>query len=221
MYIDLVCLANSRKYNANCIAGREWSASEHAWIRPVAATEHGEILADTCMLQGLWPQRQVRPFDIVRLELQGLPSPQEHPEDRLLGSARWTSIGTLHPSDLRKLVDPPDVPIPVEPSPNATDHLTRSYLLSHPLTRSLWLIEVPSLKLVSKAKDVGLKWYAEFTYQGVDYRLRVTDDYFLQRLEKQGRLREGLRPEKHICISIGVHYEAMDAYYKLVAAVLP
>lgn len=221
MFVDLLCLANSRKLNAKCIAGKEWDTSDHPWIRPVSAAEHGGVPSDVCVLQGLWPQREVRPLDIVRVELQGLPSPQEHPEDRLLGPALWINKGTIHPGDVGKFVDPPGTPTPVDPTTNASDHLSRSFVLAHPLTRSLWLIEVPALKLASKANGVELKWYVEFIYGGVDYRLRVTDDYFLQRLQRQGKLYDGPRPEKHLCISIGVYFESMDAYYKLAAAVLP
>lgn len=221
MFVDLLCLANSRKLNAKCIAGKEWSTSDHLWIRPVSAAEHGGVSSDVCMLQGLWPQREVRPLDIMRVELQGLPSPQEHPEDRLLGPALWINKGTIHPGDVGKFVDPPSIPIPMDSAANASDHLSRSFVLAHPLTRSLWLIEVPTLKLASKANGVKLKWYVEFTHGGVDYRLRVTDDYFLQRLREQGRLHDGPRPEKHVCISIGVYFEPRDAYYKLAAAVLP
>jgi hypothetical protein len=221
VHVDLLCLANSRKYQANCIAGKEWSSPDHSWIRPVSNTEHGEVSSDVSTPQGLWPSREVRPLDIVRVELQGTPFPQVHPEDRLLGPTPWEHKGTIHPSQLGAFADPPDTPIPLDPNSSSTDHLSSAFVRANPLRRSLWLIEVPSLKLASKSDGDRVKWYVEFAFGGVDYRLRVTDEYFRARLEKQGRLHDGPRPEKHLCISIGVYFAAMDAYYKLAAAVLP
>jgi hypothetical protein len=165
--------------------------------------------------------RQIRPLDIVTMELQGLPSPQEHPEDRLIGQGSWAYKRSLHPAEIGKFVDPPDVAIPLDRSVSGTDRLSRGYVLAHPLTRSLWLIEVPAINLVSKEGSREVKWYAEFHYSGIDYRLKVTDDAFRHRLELRNQLKEGSRPEKHLCISIGVYFEAMDAYYKLVAGVMP
>jgi hypothetical protein len=221
MEIELVCLANSKKLGARCIAGKEWSTPEHSWIRPVSDVEHGAVPESACQLRGTSPQRGLRPLDIVRVELQGMPSPQEHPEDRLLGPSAWVHVGTIDPDQLSSFVDSPDTIIPMDPDASRTDHLGSAYVLAHPLRRSLWLIEVPALKLVWKEGNDGPKWYAEFWYRNTTYRLKVTDTFFLDLLEQQGTLREGARPERHLCISIGVYYAKMEAYYKLVAAVLP
>lgn len=165
--------------------------------------------------------RQIRPLDIVSMELQGLPSPQEHPEDRLIGQGSWVYKRSLHPADIGEFVDPPDVAIPLDRSVSETDRLSRTYVLAHPLARSLWLIEVSAMRLVLKEDWRGAKWYAEFHYCGIDYRLAVTDRVFRHRLELQGQLKEGLRPERHLCISIGVYFAQQNAYFKLVAGVLP
>jgi hypothetical protein len=40
----MACLANSRKINGRCIAGKEFDQNESgAWIRPVGAREYGEV----------------------------------------------------------------------------------------------------------------------------------------------------------------------------------
>lgn len=44
VYKRIVCLANSRKLNHRCIAGREYrDGRAGAWIRPVSAREHEEV----------------------------------------------------------------------------------------------------------------------------------------------------------------------------------
>jgi len=40
----IVCLANSRKYNGRCIAGKEMVSGQYGeWIRPVSDRKEGEI----------------------------------------------------------------------------------------------------------------------------------------------------------------------------------
>ncbi len=40
----IVCLANSRKLQGRCIAGREWINQEAGlWVRPVSNREHQEV----------------------------------------------------------------------------------------------------------------------------------------------------------------------------------
>jgi hypothetical protein len=40
----IVCLANSRKLNGRCLAGKEFGGTGvGAWVRPVGAREHGEV----------------------------------------------------------------------------------------------------------------------------------------------------------------------------------
>ena len=40
----IVCLANSRKLNGRCLAGKEFGGKGvGTWIRPVGAREHGEV----------------------------------------------------------------------------------------------------------------------------------------------------------------------------------
>jgi hypothetical protein len=65
------------------------------------------------------------------------------------------------------------------------------------------------------------KWYVEFWHESIDYRLSMANDSFLQHLRGQGRLHDGPRPEKCVCISIGIYFEPRDAHYKLATAGLP
>src|SRR2546430_11988689 len=100
----LVCLANSRKLNGRCIAGREWlNDRPGAWVRPVSDRPHQEVSEYERQYQdGSDP----RPLDIMDVPvIQQCPSIHQTENWLLDPDEYWTKIGEFrseeHTSELQ------------------------------------------------------------------------------------------------------------------------
>ena len=84
---DILCLANSNKMRGACFAGLRLDGG--GWIRPVAATEFGELHREHITLDdGSSP----RVLDIVRITFEG-PAPEPHqPENWRLAAKPWRLV---------------------------------------------------------------------------------------------------------------------------------
>ena len=96
----IVCLANSRKYNERCIAGREQLSGglPGPWVRPVSAREHEEVsLSERRFSDGGEPLL-LDVIDVPVLEAR----PKFHQsENWLLDPARpWRLVGRVGPAPL-------------------------------------------------------------------------------------------------------------------------
>lgn len=94
----LVCLANSRKLQGRCIAGREWlEEGPGAWIRPVSHREHQEVSERERMYEdGSDPQL----LDIIDVPLIEPRAGRPQTENWLLDPKwYWRKVGRLGATD--------------------------------------------------------------------------------------------------------------------------
>lgn len=86
----IICLANSNKLGARCIAGVDIENGE--WIRPVGSGNHGALThPERTYDDGSEPAL----LDLIELSLDG-PTPQPgQPEDWRIAPARWRKVGHL------------------------------------------------------------------------------------------------------------------------------
>ncbi|UFP93615.1 dual OB domain-containing protein [Gloeobacter morelensis] len=85
--VDILCLANSRKYQEYCIAGLDYKGG--GWFRPVGNGEKGALRYDECRCaDGSQPQV----LDRLRIELsEHSPEPWQ-PENWLVGQQGWERV---------------------------------------------------------------------------------------------------------------------------------
>ena len=96
---EFVCLANSRKMSARCVAGLRTDTGE--WIRPVSTQEHGVL---TYLLRYLGEGGDPRHFDVLRVSFEKpLPSPAQ-PENWLIDGQRWDLVRRPAPSEFSGLL---------------------------------------------------------------------------------------------------------------------
>lgn len=218
--LDLLCLANSRKYGNRCVAGLRMDGG--GWVRPVSRLEDGSLPAPQIRLSdGSAP----RMLDVLRVPVgQPMPKPH-HPEDVAIEPGTWSLVS--RPCDWDVMV-----------------RLLRKVLVREPvLLGSNWdRIPYPSAgqgfgASLAAVSATDLKWSivtsqqgtrqtrAVFTLATQGYDLAVTDDGWERRLSY---LQHGLHPlaaggigdgERVILIvSLGEPFEGYC--YKLVAGVL-
>jgi hypothetical protein len=101
----IICLANSRKLNGRCVAGKELSRDRSgAWIRPVSAREHEEVSEYERQYEdGSDP----RVLDVLDVPLLG-PRPRGYQQENWLldPDQYWTRSARATWPDLALLVDP-------------------------------------------------------------------------------------------------------------------
>lgn len=217
----IVCLANSRKLNGRCIAGKEIVSDKVAgWIRPVSAREHEEVSEyERQFPDGSDP----RILDIIDIPLLK-PTPRDYQQENwLLDSDHyWEKVGQLEWPTLGAFTDK-DEPLWINGYSTyngLNDTIPISLALC--LRNSLRLIYVNSLKLsVFKPGEAfgNLKRRVQgrFRYNGTEYRLWVTDpNYERAYLAKQDGDYE--ITETYLTISLGEAYN--ESTYKLIAAIL-
>jgi len=214
----IVCLANSRKMQGRCVAGREWNAGvAGAWIRPVSDRPAEEVSECERQYQDGSDPHVVDLIDVPLLEAR----PKDYQQENWLLDPRlyWVKRGTLGWEHLSSLQDRGG-PLWI----NGTRSFNRlndriPLALAVELRSSLRLIHVRNLELKVFAPDEAFgntkrRVQARFSFDGVEYWLWVTDPVVERRYlaEPDG---EHAVSEAYLTISIGEPYK--DYCYKLVA----
>ncbi|RUR75786.1 hypothetical protein ACF3DV_28700 [Chlorogloeopsis fritschii PCC 9212] len=91
--VQIICLANSKKYGDRCIAGIENSTGK--WIRPVTNLEHGQVPKEMCLVDNEEP----RLLDILEIPLLDTCPGYEY-ENRLIVHGKWQRVGQASIADI-------------------------------------------------------------------------------------------------------------------------
>lgn len=204
--IDLLCLAYSRKYNSRCVAGLRLDTLE--WVRPISATEHGELSAISCRLDvGRPPQ----PLDVVRIPLVGARPERHQPENSLLGGGQWQLVDELSVRTAAAYLDRV-----VLSGPNLlgdrADSIDWDWIQQNGMNASLGIVKVHPVFYVNPWG----KLRASFTLRGAHYDLAVTDLAAWANDARQPGFR--VQSDWYLTISLGERFDQKNRAYKLVAA---
>lgn len=220
----ILCLANSRKYQGRCIAGKELAGDQAGpWIRPVSDRPLEELArSERCY----WLGREPRLLDLIEINLEG-PSPSAQPfqseNHRIAPRSRFRKKGRKKWKHLAPFLDSP----PSLWRNGSSSYYGRNDRVSlssaSALRHSLYLIQ--PRKLTLEVVDEGSKFNAtrrrlraRFRYRSIEYRFSVTDPV----TERAFRRREpGAYPisDAYLCVSLGEPHT--DGFcYKLVAGVI-
>lgn len=215
----LLLLANSRKFNERCVAGREVLPDGiGAWIRPVSSSEHGEVDRYARQYaQGVEPEV----VDVVEV---GLSEPMPHalqPENWLLDRRQlWRRVGRARWDDLKRCADTAG-PLWFDGyhSPPGENNCIRVADAGQARS-SLNLIKVEAVMLARHPSDggAGARLQGQFDFDGVSYKLWITDQvYEADYLNRPAA--EHVLGECYLTVSLtenAVH----DFHYKLIAAII-
>lgn len=222
VYKHVICLANSRKISGRCIAGKELvKGSAGGWLRPVSDREHEEVSeserqykdgSDPCVL------------DVIRVPLIR-PRPKDYQKENWLlhPDYYWVRTGQLPWTGLLAFVDNPAT-LWLNGSSTVQGLNDRLHLNSaRRLASSLYLLRVPrmTLQVHAPGEDYGnskRRVQAGFSYNGENYRLRVTDPV-IERRYLAMRNGKYVLEDCYVTVSLGEPYKGYC--YKLVAAIVP
>lgn len=217
----MVCLANSRKLNGRCLAGRQRLDDRLGpWLRPVSAREHQEVSEYERQYENGSDPRVLDIIDVPLLE----PRPKGYQQENwLLDPDRyWKRVGRAAWGDLHGLADPVE---PLWILGYSTFHGRHDKIplsLTTTVSSSLRLLHLDRLALTvlqpgEAFGNLKRRVQGRFLHGGVEYRLWVTDpDHersFLARPDGDYELSECF-----LTVSLGEPHN--DACYKLIAAII-
>jgi hypothetical protein len=218
----LLLLANSRKFNGRCVAGREIADGEAGpWIRPVSDLPRQQVLPYHQMLRD---HGHPKVLDIVDVPLTG-PKPSGFQTENWLLDNRfyWTRVGRVGWDALTVFVDAAG-PLWVDGHSTYTgsnDKVPEAACVT--LSSSLRLIDVPAMGLFVGAPALAFgdnrrRVQGRFQINGVRYAMWVTDPVY-----ETGYLAQpdGSYALAECRLTISLSEQAMNGYcYKLIAAVI-
>ena len=215
----LIILANSRKLNGRCVAGKEiYGGQIGEWIRPVGINGHGELSLRQIQCQG---GSDPNLLDIVKIELIRR-TPQKYQTENCLVNARvsWEMISRFPPERIAELLDEHN-----QMWLNGhSSGLGRNDRIPHEIaeakeTSSLRLIRPENLSLLITSWDGRKKIRVEFILGGVNYSLGCTDPVVERKLRSLDDGKYHLTGDNHsLCVSLGSPFEGY--VYKLVAGII-
>lgn len=218
LWVDLLCLANSRKNGGTCVAGKTWSHGRAGpWIRPVSARPgRGVSWRERCFANGTEPA----PLDIISVALLPDRPSDRQPENWLLDSGEpWVWRRSLPLRYIARFDDRPSSlwGIGTSSAKGWNDRVDTSETV---VLASIALVRAEGVELL--VSDEGLAdrgrrcVRALFRYSGEMYNLKVTDPVYENRYQgRSGRFELG---ECFLTVSLTEPYD--DGHcYKLVAAI--
>lgn len=217
----MLCLANSRKLQGRCIAGKELVGTRStAWIRPVSSREHEEVSEGERQYAN---GRDPRVLDIIDVPLLASRPHEYQQENWLLDPKQyWLKRGQASWNDLRSHVDAVS-PLWVDGNSSFNGCNDRILLgQARSLRSSLRLIHLERLRLAvfkpgEAFGNLKRRVQGRFSHAGADYRLWVTDPEYERRFLDQadGEYEIG---ESYLTVSLGEQYEGYC--YKLIATII-
>lgn len=214
----IICLANSRKFNGRCIAGKR--AGDGSWLRPVTMRPGHEI---NDYISHYADGSGVQVLDVV--EFTGIKAfPSGHQTENMLvpEGRRWKKQGEARWKDVLDLVDPA-ADLWVDGYSSKYNHNNR--IPEHRLDDqggSLRLIALDKMVLhvgpkAPEYNDFKTAVRASFCYGGKHYHMDVTDPEYEQACREEGN-GEYIVDSPIVCVSLTAPYESYA--YKLVASII-
>lgn len=210
----IVCLANSKKLGARCVAGVELGTQD--WIRPTGSGDHGAI---TFAEQKLDDNTRPALLDLIEMQLAG-PSPQPgQPENWTLAPGQWTKVGHLDAGEAQSLLIALATEAPVfgtnERSVSVAD------VLAGRVNHSLAVIRPEQLNWEKRhGFSGGTQVRGQFVHAGAWHDLPLTDPAHLAQFVDLGigDYEHPASEEAFLVISLGEPLN--DEHWKLIAGVI-
>lgn len=217
----IVCLANSRKLNGRCIAGKEIADRTSAlWVRPVSAREHEEVSEYERQYEDGSDPRLLDIFEVSLLRAQ--PKAYQQENWLLNPETYWVKTGRIGWHQLKRLADA-EAPLWIDGDHTYNGRNDRIGLaLATSLRDSLRLLRVERLSLAvfKPGEPFGnpkRRVQVRFRHAGQEYRLWATDPVYERQFLAQPDGEYEL-DESYLTISLGEPHNG--ACYKLVAAII-
>ena len=219
--VDLICLANSYKLGARCLAGLRVDGG--GWVRPVSDKEGGQLRYGQYRLPD---HSEPHLFDVIRVGLVRR-QPQPHqPENWLVDESPWALLE--RPAALDRA---PIVAAAVSRDPailgNQRRFVTEKQMRARPAADSLVLVQPADIRWRTEFSTHELRNTARVLFRlgGVPYDLPLTDPVYAGPLQRRaegdyGSSDLGIPEDAIVLLTISLGHPFNGICYKLVAAIV-
>ena len=215
-WLEILCLANSRKLGGRCVAGVRLDTRE--WVRPVSSHPQGTLYAADYALDA---GRDIDLLDVARIPI-GQPAPQPtQPENVLLDAGTWRHVRALHRAEVEPIVEPL-----IATGPDLLGSVGDRVAAASAQRASLTLVESESLEWqVTSTQDGRRQLRARFALAGHPYNLAVTDPSWEESTRGlpigwHPRTVGGTKASDRILLTVSIGEPFQGHCYKLVAAIV-
>jgi hypothetical protein len=183
-YRDIVILANSRRHDGRCIAGKDLATGE--WIRPISIFGKGrkdpEAFYDSDLNKLIGDPDGPKLLDCVKIGLSSACRTNCQPENYSIDGTPWQKRSQFLLYKLPTLADLGDCCF-LGNHDRYGDRIPVSEVQANPLKSSLNLIKMNGKEnhvylIHQKKSDGTYKHRMHFTYEEIFYNLSVTDSHY-------------------------------------------
>ena len=215
-----VCLANSRKHNGRCLAGKAlFNGTYSKWIRPVTEHPSEELQShEHCLQSG----EDSSILDLLEIQLLQQKGKQHQQENWLMDvSVPLKKKGTLSLEDAIQIVDCPESLWGLgSSSKSGLNNFVPASEIQQ-FNSSLYLVDVNKFQLQIIEESYPYKrktMVGFFSYKSANYKLKVTDPEFERKFIDRP-LGDYEIERTLLTISLGENFK--ESYYKLIAGIIP
>jgi hypothetical protein len=221
----IVCLANSRKPDGRCVAGKLYAQGKFgAWLRPISIRD-GEELSE----QERHTSKGVEPvlLDILEFIIYKHKPSAHQPENFVINPQhKFKQVGRISAEELLKVVDKPTnlwIMGYQSKTFGKNDLVPPNRILE--VSNSLYLINPHSFIIQVVQGTYNLQVRGRFIYLGAEYNLRVTDPIVEEKFIPKG-VGEYKIDDVLLTISLAeklftvASNPSSSGYYKLIAGVI-
>jgi len=223
----IIFLANSKKYNGKCVAGKELSTGE--WVRPISRrisgeiSQHEECLNEECMQYKTFCNcfKSPQMLDVLDVKVLKKTSYNHQTENYIISRIRWEKVGEVDFYDLEDYLDNDKGDLWYLGSSTyngLNDRVPLEYIENY--HDSLRLIEPETFKVVVTHEYNRDVVRAKFQFLNKHYAIKVTDPILEEFYLSSGKSEYRYRGRNvRICISLAeTPYQGF--FYKLVAGII-
>lgn len=180
---DIVILANSRRHNGHCIAGKDLNTGE--WIRPINILGRGQQRIDQSAFLDIDFQKLVgdplgpKLLDCVRIGFGERCGDYCQPENQYVDGNPWRNLYSFFPQRIPELIDEPPVRFIGQNDPYS-DYIPAREIITKPLEHSLNLIRIirssNNIETIHRTSYRGNPQHRlKFEYESKTYNFSITD----------------------------------------------
>lgn len=221
----IVCLANSRKPNGRCVAGKLYAQGKFgAWLRPISIREGEELSEQERQISnGVEPAL----LDILEFTISKYKPSAHQPENFVINSQhKIKKVGLISAEELLKVVDKPTNLwiMGYQSKTFGKNDLVPPNRISE-VSNSLYLINPDTFTIQVVKGSYKPQVRGRFSYLGAEYNLRITDPIIEERFKPKG-IGEYNIDDVLLTISLAEKpfpvpsNPSSSGYYKLIAGVI-
>jgi len=221
----IVCLANSRKPDGRCVAGKLYAQGKFgSWLRPISAREGEELSEHERQIsKGVEPSL----LDVLEFRISAHKPSGHQPENFLINTQRkFLRVGRVSAQDLLQAIDKPTNlwVMGYQSKTFGKNDLVPPDRISE-VSNSLFLINPHTFVIQVVQGSYNLQVRGFFTYLGAEYNLRITDPVIEEKFVPKG-IGEYKIEDVLLTISLAeklftvASNPSSSGYYKLIAGVI-